>query len=143
MGERAMRIERMFRASRNRVFAAWTDPEVMRLWWAPGPDWTTRAEVDLRVGGQLSVTMTAPDGTDHAFSGTFLQIDPPRRLVYTSAWKGDAGAPSIVTVTFEDDGPNTIVVLEFTAPDDAAAGLESGWDACFINLERHFSRSST
>ena len=81
----ALRMERTFDASRDAVFDAWTNPEVLRRWWAVGPDWETPlAVVDLREGGAYRLTMRDPgSGMEHTVGGTFREVRRPERLVYT------------------------------------------------------------
>src|SRR5438105_6022386 len=95
--------ERTFAASRERVFEAWTDPELFARWFtAPGGS-SSDAEIDLRVGGAWRVSMKAPLWPrGHAF-GTYLEVDPPARLVYTIAWEGFPNGPeSLVSVEFHE-----------------------------------------
>ena len=103
-------LKRVFEASRPRVFEAWTRPEWLKQWAAPGPLETPVAEVDLRVGGAYRMHMRAPDGTEHRVRGKYLEVDPPRRLVYTWSWETD-DFESVVTVEFHERGAATEIVL--------------------------------
>src|SRR2546422_7814419 len=82
-----VRLQRTFQAPREKVFQAWTRPEDLKRWSAPGDLTTPVAEVDLRVGGRYRIDMRAPDGTLHRVTGTYREVDPPNRLVYT--WQGE------------------------------------------------------
>jgi uncharacterized protein YndB with AHSA1/START domain len=78
-------ITREFDAPVERVWRAWTTPEDLREWWGPTGFTCPRAEVDLRVGGSIAVTMRAPDewgGGEHHSVWTIDQLDPPQRLTY-------------------------------------------------------------
>jgi uncharacterized protein YndB with AHSA1/START domain len=80
-----LRLERRFAASPDAVFDAWTNPEVLRRWWAAQPTWTSPGcELDLRVGGEYTLRMRADDGTIHAVAGEFREVERPERLVYTA-----------------------------------------------------------
>ena len=134
-----LRLARTFAASRDRVFRAWTEPAALKRWFAPGDLTTPVAEVDLRVGGQYRVHMQAPDGTMHQLRGTYRQIDPPRKLVFTWSWETHAGATeTLVTVEFFDRGGSTEVVLthERLPSADERDRHEHGWDGCLTKLAR-------
>jgi uncharacterized protein YndB with AHSA1/START domain len=135
-----LRLERTFQADRERVFDAWTNPEVLRRWWAAQPDWDcSGAEVDPRVGGHYELSM-AGDGHEHTVTGEYREFERPRRLVYTWAWKGaDAdGEETLVTVEFHGEGDATRVVLTQTGfgSEQSRDNHEHGWNGCFDNLER-------
>jgi len=137
-----LRLERSFAAPREEVFRAWTEPEVLRRWWAAAPDWeSTRAEVDVRVGGRYRLSMRDPQsGDEHTVGGEYVEIDPPARLVYTWTWEGgDAdspGAGSTVTVEFLEDGERTTVVLTHDGIADERSRDQhaQGWTGCLDNL---------
>jgi uncharacterized protein YndB with AHSA1/START domain len=136
-----LRVERTFDAPRDAVFEAWTSPEVMRRWWAAEHDWTTpRAEVDLRPGGRIRVSMAEPGGEPvHSFSGEYLEVSPPERIVFTVEWQGGQadGAVSTVTVEFLEQGDRTTVVLtqRGLATEESREEHADGWNKCFDNLE--------
>jgi uncharacterized protein YndB with AHSA1/START domain len=126
-GWTVLQVRRTFSASRERVFEAWMDPELLRQW-LTGPNGSSpRAEVDSRVGGEFRVTMTSRPaellaklpGARSEFAhmiGRYLEITPPERLVFTLGWEDfptvhmDRDA-STVTVEFHDLGEETEVVL--------------------------------
>ncbi len=135
-------LEHTFEAPREDVFAAWTDPEVLRRWWAAGPDWDTPvADVDLRVGGRYRLAMHDPASGDvFVVGGEYAEVVPPERLVYTWTWEHDSqgSAGSVVTVVFRDEGARTTVQLTHTGFADAAAVArhEHGWQAVMDTLEQ-------
>lgn len=144
-GETSLRIERSYDATPEEVFDAWTNPEVLRRWWAVHPDGTTPvAEVDLRPGGRYRLSMEGPDGARHTVQGEYGEVDRPHRLVYSWRWELDAGGvgpASTVTVEFRADGERTTVVLEHDGlPDsDSRDRHAHGWAACMdILRERGF-----
>src|SRR6266705_2898847 len=83
--ERTLVIERVFKASPERMFKAWTDPAVLVTWWGPVGFTTPECQVDLRAGGAWRTVMRAPDGRTHPVSGVYREILPPKRLVITWA----------------------------------------------------------
>jgi uncharacterized protein YndB with AHSA1/START domain len=137
-----LRMERTFDAPARRVFDAWTSPEVLRRWWHAEHDWeTTLAEVDLRVGGAVRIVMRDPEkDTEYGGGGHYLEIDPPRRLVFTWYWDGNA-TRQVIEVDFEEaDGVTTV---RFTHRDlwdeEAVRDHEDGWSNCFDNLDSVFA----
>jgi uncharacterized protein YndB with AHSA1/START domain len=133
----ALEVRRTFKAQRQRVFDAWTRPEELTKWSAPGPIVPELAEVDLRVGGKYRINMRSPDGTAHRAVGSYREVDPPRRLVYTWTWETDADPiDTLVTVEFHDRGGSTEVVLRHEGFPSAAKrdGHDAGWIGCFDKL---------
>ena len=78
-----LELRRTIRAPRQRVFDAWTKPEELKRWHAPGPLTVDNAEADLRPGGKWRVLMRSPDGQIFDVSGVYREIDPPKKVVYT------------------------------------------------------------
>jgi uncharacterized protein YndB with AHSA1/START domain len=137
-----LRLERSFDASPEAVFDAWTNPEVLRRWWAAGRDWRTPvAEVDLRVGGGYRLSMEDPEaGASHTVRGEYIEVRRPERLVYSWCWEdsaGQTGHVSTVMVDFRGDGERTTVVLEHSGLESADSRDKHrvGWEACLENLE--------
>lgn len=139
-GERELVITRLFKAPRDLVFKAWADPEHLAHW--PGPKGFTASadKFDCSPGGFYRTCLHAPDGSDHWVRGTYLEVSPPERLVFTHAWEDENGRPgpeTIVTVTFKDaDGQTRMrfhqAVFASTASRD---GHEGGWNQSFDRLE--------
>lgn len=135
-----LRLEQTFAARREDVFDAWTNPEVLRRWWAAGPDWgTPAAEVDLREGGRYRLSMHNPESDEtHTVGGEYREVRRPERLVYTWAWEGESPEPSetVVTVEFSDrDGVTDVVLIhEGFSSDESRGAHEHGWNAVFENL---------
>ena len=134
-----LRIERTYRAPAEAVFDAWTSEEVIRRWWHAEHDWeTTKAEVDLRIGGVVRVVMRDP-GRDAEFGGggRYTEIDRPNRLAFTWLWDGN-DTRQLIEIDFEErDGATTV---RFTHSglwsEEAVRSHEDGWSRCFDNLER-------
>jgi len=75
-------VTRRFRASAAEVFDAWLNPQLAREWFAPGLGEMTRVEIDARVGGTFWLVQRR-DGEEAQHTGEYLEIDRPRRLVFT------------------------------------------------------------
>jgi uncharacterized protein YndB with AHSA1/START domain len=140
-----LRLSRRFAAPPERVFDAWTDPAVLRDWWAANPDWEgAEAEVDLRPGGRYRLSMRdTASGAVHTVTGEYTEIARPARLTYTWTWEGDppemrGSEGTFVTVDFLPDGDGTLVVLTHSGfADETIRDLhDTGWAACLDNLER-------
>ncbi len=136
---RVVRIERTFEASAEDVFDAWTSPEVMRRWLHCAADWETPvAEVDLRVGGMVSVVMRRPDGREARAEGKYKLIDRPRRLVMTWTFDDDPSNEQMIELSFSESGGSTRVLLvnNGISTDDRRDGQDEGWRGCLDQLER-------
>jgi uncharacterized protein YndB with AHSA1/START domain len=134
-----VRIERTFDAPAEEVFDAWTSAEVMGRWFRPGRDWgPASAEVDLRVGGTVSVVMRAPDGSEVGASGEYTLIDRPHRLAFTWTFDDDPSNQQMIELEFTEQGGATTVrfVNSNISQDERRDQQYSGWQACLDNMER-------
>ena len=144
-------LTRLIDAPREKLFRCWTEPELLKQWFAPKPYTTPIAEVELRVGGTNNIVMKSPDGQDIPCPGTYLEIVPGRRLVFTDAytgeWKPREGKPFMTAIiTFEDEeGPEKRKMTRYTATvrhwseEDKKTheqmGFHRGWGQCADQLE--------
>jgi uncharacterized protein YndB with AHSA1/START domain len=99
------------------------------------------AEVDPRVGGALRLVMRSPDGEEFGGSGEYIEIIPPKRLVFTWTWDGHEGheGTQLVEVEFREreDGTTAVVLTNRGLPDEESRRLHrEGWEASFDNLDR-------
>jgi len=134
-----LRLSRWFAAAPERVFEAWTDPVVLRRWWAAHPDWDSpAAEAHVQPGGgyRLSMTDTA-SGETRTVAGEYRVVERPWRLVYTWRWEG-MPTESVVTVEFRADGEGTRVELHQAGfPDERDRDMHAdGWGGGLDNLAR-------
>jgi uncharacterized protein YndB with AHSA1/START domain len=134
-----LRMKRTYPAPAERVFDAFTSPEVMRRWWHADRDWeTAEAAVDLRVGGDVRVVMRDPDKeVEYGGGGSYTVVDPPRRLAFTWVWD-DVPHETLIEIEFEEsDGATTVRFTHSSLLDEEMVrSHEGGWGACFDNLER-------
>jgi uncharacterized protein YndB with AHSA1/START domain len=142
--DRELVLTRLIDAPREKLFRAWTDPELLRQWFAPLPYTTPTAELDVRPGGSSLIVMRAPDGTDMPLNGVYLEVIRNERLVFTNAYT-EAWAPAdkpfmTVIVTFEDEGGKTRYTARarhWTVADREAhekMGFHQGWGKCADQL---------
>ena len=134
--ERELVVTRTFNGPARLVFEAWTKPELFRQWWVPkSMGMSLRScEMDVRVGGQYRLEFE-PDGV--AFFGTYGEVTPPSRLVWTNEESGEA---SVTTVTFEEQGGKTLLVLHELYPskealDAAGTGAADALVETFAQLD--------
>jgi uncharacterized protein YndB with AHSA1/START domain len=112
---------RTFDAPARIVFEAWTTPELFRRWWVPKAFGLTLLsyEADVRVGGGYRLVFSHPAAPEPvAFFGTYLEVTPHSRLVWTNEEAGDAG--QVTTVTFEERGGQTLLVVHDLYPSKEA-----------------------
>lgn len=135
-----LRLERLIRAPRERVWAAWTDPALMQQWSAPAGLHIPDGSIDLRVGGAWEVVMIDDvSGERHVAYGTYLEIRPPERLVQEHLWRladGTSSPKTIVTVELRAEGDHTRLVLTqegFTSM-GSRDGHTEGWASAIGNL---------
>ena len=84
VAERRQMYERVVDVPVERVWAAWTEPELLMQWFTPRPWTTSECEIDLRAGGKFRTVMRGPQGERHDTSGCYLEVIPNRRLVFTA-----------------------------------------------------------
>ena len=133
----SLTIKRRFNAPPAKVYAAWTDPQMIARWFGPAGVERVEAESDLRVGGRYSIAMHVP-GDRHDVLGVYREIVPNQKLVYTWAWKSTPERDSLVTVTFKPDGEGTLLTLmhEQFFDTDARDRHQHGWAGAIDKLEK-------
>ena len=135
----SLRLTRFFTAPPERVFRAWTDPEELKRWWRAGKGWRTPiAEVDLRVGGEFRIgTQPQEGGEMHLVRGTYREVLPARKLVYTFVVEGsEARAEEVVTVEFHAQDAGTMLILSHQriAEKQSTEAREKGWESVLDHL---------
>jgi uncharacterized protein YndB with AHSA1/START domain len=142
-------ITRVFDAPRKLVFAAMTQPEHVRQWYGLYDHTMKVCEIDLRVGGKWRYVVQMPDGNEFAFSGEYLEIVPPERLVSTEWFEAIPGSDYVATVTFtEKDGKTTLTNhLRYKTPEHrdghVNSGMEWGMRQTFARLDEHLVDMAT
>jgi uncharacterized protein YndB with AHSA1/START domain len=143
--DRDLVINRLISAPPSKVYRAWTEPELLKKWFAPLPYTTPAARLDVRPGGSCTIVMRSPDGMDLPNSGVYLEVIPNQRLVftdaYTSAWQPSEKPFMTVVITFAEEGGKTrytALVRHWTVADREAhekMGFHTGWGQCADQLE--------
>ena len=128
--DREIRIERIFNATRSRVWKAFTDPKLIPQWWGRGNKLVIERHELVR-GGHWRFVEHGPNGTANGFEGRFREVVPEERVVQTFEWDGMPGHVVIETVTLEDlgDGRTKIVnVSLFHTKEERDGMLHSGME---------------
>jgi uncharacterized protein YndB with AHSA1/START domain len=132
-------VKKLLHATREEVFAAWTDPESMAEWMCPGNVRSALAELDVRPGGKLRILMRGDD-IEYDHTGEFRVVQPPSKLVFTWISKGTDNQPTLVTVEFFERGQSCELVLtheNFVKP-DAVQKHKGGWTSIADKLAAYF-----
>jgi uncharacterized protein YndB with AHSA1/START domain len=139
--DREVAVTRTFKGPARIVFEAWTKPELLQRWWALksyGMSFDS-CEIDARTGGTYRFVFSHPDFEQPvAFFGRYIEVTPPSRLVWTNE-EGEDGA--VTTVTFEERGGETLVVLRELYPSKEAldeamsSGSIGGYPDMFTQLD--------
>ena len=138
----SLQIRRVYNAPVAAVYAAWTDPEQMKHWFAPSDDFgMSEVVLDVRVGGRYRVIMHRPDGDVSRVGGEYREVVPNRKLVYTWAWESTPERESLVTVEFKPSGQGTELLLTHQrfADTEARDKHQHGWNGCLERLGRYLS----
>ena len=148
-GDREIVIRRTFNGPARIVFDAWTKPELVRRWWAPRSRAVSLVACDatVQVGGQYRYVLQLRSGQHIAFSGTYTEVTPPTRLVYTEIFEPTAAGAKpdetgiVITVTFDERDGKTHLVSRSICPSAEvrdtilASGMEHGMRETMDQLE--------
>jgi uncharacterized protein YndB with AHSA1/START domain len=131
-------VRKTIRANAERLFAAWTIPAQLKLWWGPQGVKCIEAQVDLRSGGQYRIANQLPDGNVLWITGEFEVIEAPRKLVYTWRIEPETESSERVTVQFEESGNDTEVIVthERISSEELRKMHEQGWFGCLAGLAK-------
>jgi len=139
--DRTIRVERIFDATRDRVWRAYTQPELVAQWWGRGNKLDIE-RLEVRRGGHWRFVEHSDHG-DHGFEGRFAEVTPPARIVQTFEWDGLPGHVALETMTLEDlgDGRTKIITTSlFLTTEDCdgmlQSGMEGGLNESYAALDR-------
>ena len=140
-GDREIRTERVFAASRERVWQAFTEAELVARWWGRG-NLLAIERMDVEHGGRWRYVEHAPDGVN-GFEGRYLEVTPPERLVQTFAWDGLPGRVSVTFLVLQELGDShtkVVTTLRFHTTEERdgmlASGMEQGLNESYAALDR-------
>lgn len=120
-----IRIERVLPATIGKVYDAWARADVLAQWYCPNPQLELKVQADVRTGGSYVVEMGP-----HVVRGTYLEVEPPTRLVFSWQWDGTDDEPTRVEVELSEVPEGTRMLLSHTgfATAEDAANHRLGWD---------------
>jgi uncharacterized protein YndB with AHSA1/START domain/DNA-binding transcriptional ArsR family regulator len=136
-------VSKVFDADRDKLFRAFSDPELMRRWFFPGDEgWSADVTNDFKVGGQYRIDMHDAEGNTWSHWGKYREIDPPNKIVFT--WNSDLVEKTEVSVEFRETAGGTEIILthEFLPDEEQREEHRGGWNGCLRNLERAIQQSS-
>ena len=138
-------LERIFDASPETVWRAWTRPEHLSKWFVPKPWHIPECEIDVRPGGKLRVEMRSPEGEGSSINGCYLEVIENKKLVWTDALAvGYRPTPTpfiTAVITFEPHGKGTKQTSSVMHKDPPTRqvhldkGFYQGWGTCTDQLE--------
>ena len=138
--DREVVVTRTFDAPARLVFEAWSRPGLFKQWWVPRSlGMTLRScEMDVRTGGKYRLEFGDDPANTMAFFGSYLEVVPGQRIVWTNDENGDAG--SVTTVTFEERDGRTLLVMSERYPtkealDAAGTGAQEAMNETFGQLD--------
>src|SRR5919112_6530150 len=138
--DRELVVTRIFNGPARIVFEAWTRPELFKQWWVPkSMDVFLRScEMDVRAGGRYRLVFGHDASNTNEFFGRYIEVTPHSRLVWTNDEGGDGGP--VTTVTFEEKGGKTLLVLHELYPskealDAAGTGAADAMGETFEQLD--------
>lgn len=131
-------------ATPEKVFRAWTDPELVKVWYVPAPWSVASATLDVRPGGRSLIVMRSPDGQEFPAQGVYLEVVQGKRLVFTDAfvsgWEVSEKPFMTVTLTFEpcEGGTRYTARVQHWSEQSRAEheemGFHEGWSQCALQL---------
>jgi uncharacterized protein YndB with AHSA1/START domain len=136
----SLTLNRHYPVAPEKVWRAWTDPQAVKRWWGPTPgEPVSLAELDVRVGGRFRIVFGGPDGKAHECAGTYKEVVPNQKLVFTWCWPNSTPERvSVVTIVFKDLGGTTELLFKHEQLFDEAArdGHKRGWTGALEGLGR-------
>jgi uncharacterized protein YndB with AHSA1/START domain len=136
----SLEIKRFIKAPRDRVYAAWTDPEQLKQWFGPEKVQTRDLVADAQVGGSFRWDLTNSEGERMTCRGEYRELQPDRKIVFTWQWEDDEdweGRASVVTVELNDaDGGTELRLIHEQLPNEQSRdGHTGGWNSALDKLE--------
>jgi uncharacterized protein YndB with AHSA1/START domain/ketosteroid isomerase-like protein len=137
-------LRKLIPASREEVFAAWSDPASIRHWMCPGDTKTAEAQIDFRVGGSFRILMKGGShDTEH--TGEYQAIDPPSKLSFTWISKNTDFKTTLVTIELFERADQTELILthERFPSAERVRQHKGGWSQIADRLAQHFEQANT
>jgi uncharacterized protein YndB with AHSA1/START domain len=138
----SLRIERRFSTTPHGLWQAWTDPQIVKLWFGSDPNGTVLdAVLDVRVGGAFAVTFANANGDEYTAQGIYQQVELDTKLAFTWGWKNQPHIKESVILQFQAQGNGTLMTFEHLDIDaNTSHNYEIGWRSTFDKLEKALGR---
>jgi uncharacterized protein YndB with AHSA1/START domain len=143
-GDTHVVVKRRFLAAPEQVFAAHTDPAIIKQWMLGPEGWTMPVCIcEAEPGGAIRYEWSDGAGGGFFLTGNFIELDPPRRIVHVERMHlPDPTPDNRIETTFTAEGSNTLMLMKMTLPDAAtreamlATGMEKGMEVSYARLEQ-------
>ena len=134
----SIRIIRRFVEPPIKLWQAWTDPKLVRLWFGSDPNGVVlQAQMDVRVDGEFEITFANFNGTEHTCYGVYREVRPISKLFFSWSWKKTPNFEEMVSVLLQENQSGTLMTFEHSNIDpNTSHGYEVGWSTTFEKLER-------
>ena len=134
----SIRIIRHFVEPPLKLWQAWTDSELVRLWFGSDSNGVVlQARLDVQVGGKFEVTFANSDMTEYTCYGTYREVEPNSKLFFSWSWKNTPDVEELVSVLLQEDRSGTRMTFEHSNIDpNTSHGYEIGWSTTFEKLEK-------
>ena len=135
MNEHTVVVSKTINATREDLFEAFTNPEIMSSWFYPEDDMSADVSNEFKVGGSYTIKMHAGNGDIYTHVGEYKEIVPNEKLVFT--WNSDFVQNTVVTVTFSetDAGTEITITHDLMPSEEMAENHRKGWTGCLSRLE--------
>lgn len=137
-------LDRLVKAPRAKLWRGWTEPQLIKQWFAPLPWKITAVEIDPRSGGAFSFTMQSPEGQSYPNNGLLLEVVPQQKIVFTdtltAGYRPSARPFFTAVVTMTDEAGGTRYIAQALHKDEADCkthadmGFHTGWGQCLDQL---------
>lgn len=135
MSENTLVVSKVINASKEELFEAFSNPDIMSKWFYPNEDMSVEVSNTFHVGGGYVLKMHSKDGEIYTHVGEYMEIVPPEKLVFT--WNSDFVENTVVTVTFSnaDSGTEVTISHDFLPEGEMKENHRGGWNGCLSRLE--------
>ena len=135
-------ITRLFSAPIEKVYNAWTNPDMLTQWFASNVRWNhPLIDVETKPGGRRNVTMRHSDGDEMKITGTYLELIPNQRIVFTwlavDMHMGDDPTQVTIDLKSTSDGTELTLTHDRLVDPNVRQGTSDGWNGCFEMLEAY------
>jgi len=138
----AVKIQKHFDESPRELWRAWTDAEIVKLWFGSDPNGQVlHTFMDVRPGGSFEITFANADKTAFTCGGTYTEMSLHHKLAFTWTWKNNPTVVEFVTIEFQEEQKGTLMNFEIANIDPSTTHqYAAGWQSTFEKLTRALKR---